>query len=354
MISKIHISSPFFTLPKKELSVVSKLLQGKAAKAVKAGKAVLGANVVRLLPGGRVELSINGEKITAQTNLRLTPGEHLELTARESKDNIVLKIVSSDHGDRMRARLSPARLLSRLVQGDGWEKIARSPKVHRALEALALKSPDRDDDFLPRLIRNGGLTLERKLAGLIQSSPRPAPGLVAQVLSQDLKVLAMDALEKNMVGKTVSGEVADTFETTQLANAPGNETGRYLLPFPFFSNGEFYFGQLLLDMGEESLGGVGDKNVVKVSFLLDMSYLGPIRADFSILKGHISGRFWVRDGGIQAHMEGLLEELRGRLAKIDYVLDRVECRVADPVERSSHFFKSLFQAGDDSVLDILI
>ena len=351
MISKIHISSPFFTLPKKDVSVVSKLLKGNA---------VLGARVIRLLPGGQVELSINGESLIAQTDVRLKPGESLELTARESKDNLLLKIVSSGQGDRMRTLLSPARLLSRLSHLGGWEKIARtpSPPVRQLLDSLALKSDVRDDDFLPRLIQGGGLTLEKKLAGVIQSSPRPGPGLLTQVLSQDLKALIMDTLVKDPGGGMKAAEVADTFETAQVSNVSANDTGRYLFPFPFLSQGEFRFGQLILDMGDESQEKGGNSRLVKVSLLLDMSQLGPVRADFSILKGHISGRFWVKDGEIRAYMEGLMEELKDRLAKIDYVLDRVECRVVDPGMGpgavASSFFNPLFQPGDDSVLDILI
>lgn len=356
MITKIHISSP-------EL-----MIQKQAGKSIEAPvfkeNQVLKAKVLGFFPPGKAQLLINGEKIMASTGLRLNPGEEMMLRVVHQKDQILLKLMEPLQSQGSKQVNFLTQLLS---NPQGLSDIVRTkiPVLRTLLQDLALKSGKRDDSFLPRLFENMGLTWEKKLASLLKIQ---APGkdsvqsrdnltlALNQLMKQDVKGLLLQLLSVEISkGKTLQKAEAgflDTLESFQLTNTQTSESGRFLIPFPIFNALDLRFGQLLLDMGGKN--ETQDK-IVRISFLLNMTQMGSVRADFSILKKAITGRFLLENEEIRDYVKSMIPELKLRLEQIDYTVGIIDCSTAMPEEIHPHaLMESLFKKQEANVVDIVV
>jgi hypothetical protein len=338
------------------------VIQKESGKAIgksvfKKGQVVT-ATVLHLLSSGKARLLINGQTIIAKTGLLLSPGEELQLKVVQQKDSVQLKLLESPQPVGTKQLVSLIRFLSKNNMPD----IAgiKNPVVKDILRETALKSGKRDDFFLPRLIENNGLMWEKKMGSLVKTQGQDTLNLnLIQLQKQDLKGALLNELglaspKGGALEKTVA--FLETLESFQLLNTQTSESGRYLLPFPVFVGSDLSFGQLLIDTGDKKQ----DKNkdghrVVRVSFLLNMTQLGAVRADFSILKKAVTGRFLLENDGVCTYMKTLIPELQTRFEQLEYDIGNIDCLTAVKSEiHPNVLMESLFETGDDSVLNIVI
>jgi len=86
-----------------------------------------------------------------------------------------------------------------------------------------------------------------------------------------------------------------------------------------------------------------------------MTQLGPLRADFSILKKEITGRFLLKDDETCDYVRSMVPELKTRLLDVEYNVRKIDCSTAKKEEiQESVFIESMVTARDDSVLNIVI
>ncbi len=352
MISKIHISPPEIVIQKEPEKAIGKSVFKKGQ--------VVTATVLHLLSSGKAQLLINGQTVIAKTGLLLSPGEELTLKVVQQKDIVQLKLQESPQPVGTKQLVSLIRFLSK---NNIFPDIAgiKNPVVKEVLQETALKSGKRDDSFLPRLIENNGMMWEKKMGSIVKTQGQGTPNLnLVQLQNQDLKgallnELALAAPRGEALEKPVAAFL-DTLENFQLLNTQTSESGRYLLPFPIFVGSNLSFGQLLIDIGDKKK----DKNkdghrVVRVSFLLNMTQLGAVRADFSILKKAITGRFLLENDGVCAYMKRLIPELKTKFEQLEYDIGNIDCLTAAKAEiHPNVLMESLFKMGDDSVLNIVI
>ncbi|MBA3008864.1 MAG: flagellar hook-length control protein FliK [Proteobacteria bacterium] len=352
MISKIHISPP-------EIFVQKETGPSVAAPVFKNNQVVT-AKVLGLLAQGKARLLIDGQPVIAKTGMLLKPGEELRLKVVEQKDTVLLKLLEPKQEAKTKQLVSLIRSLSK---NNAWPDIARSkiPELTNILKKTALQSGKRDDAFLPRLLENNGLLLEKKMASLlnVQEQGQVRAGL-DQLLKQDLKGVLLNQLTLEMTRdggaqKTIT-RFLDTLENFQLLNTQTSESGRYLIPFPVFVGSALNFGQLLIDTGEKKQDqNQENQKIIRISFLLDMTQMGPVRADFSILKKAITGRFLLNNDDICDYVKNLIPELKTRLAKSDYSVGNIDCLTAERTQiQPNTLMESLFQNQDDSVVNIVI
>lgn len=102
------------------------------------------------------------------------------------------------------------------------------------------------------------------------------------------------------------------------------------MPVPVMWPSALKFGQLLLDLGKKKTGGDRENQVVTVSFLLSLSRIGELRADFSILKKGITGAFGVVDEETRALISSHLPALRGRLQAHGFTVYDISCQLLAP------------------------
>lgn len=159
MIFGIEISSPEFTLSKKERASLK--LSG-----VKTGD-VIRAKVADLLPQGRAAFLVAGRRVIAKTDLPLTKGDSLLLEVIRGEGALSLKpAAGTQPAIQPQAGGGNPGLAALLAKaGADLELLSKidDPGVKHIINTLALKSGRRDDNFLPRLIEQLGLTLEKNI-----------------------------------------------------------------------------------------------------------------------------------------------------------------------------------------------
>jgi len=322
---------------------------------------IINAKVLQLLPQGKAQLLVNGQKVVAKTALLLKPGEEVQLKVLEQKADIILKLMGPVQ--KMTAR-QVSSLVSFFSRNESIPDITgrKITSVKEILYDMALKSDKPDKTFLPKLIEKSGMIWEKKVARLIldnKSSSDIKTGLDI-LLKQDIKgnllkeLLMADPQKSDELKGAAS--FSKTIENFQLLNQQSSDSGRFLLPFPILNEGAFSFGQLLIDTGAKTkTNNKGDDKVIRISFLLDMTRLGPLRADFSILKKEITGRFLFKDDDTCKYVKSKICELTTRLAKSEYHVHQIECHTAEKEEiQHSSFVESLVRDRDDSVLSVVI
>jgi len=308
---------------------------------VKIGQ-LIRARILELLPHGGVRLMVAGQKLVAKTDLSLTPGTDLLLEVGREKGGLSLKPVSGGRGTQPQSfqpsltsagsgkPASLASLFSRI--NDHLPELGKlnDPAVRGILHTLALKSGTRDNQILPRILENLGLALEKKIGTLVSGSKKNTAGPAMKLLAmQDLKAAILHLIStetKEPAAKPLRG-ISSALESLQQLNTQG-ESSRFLLPFPVLTGDIFEFGQLFINTGEKGKQGEEKENrVIQIAFLMNMTSLGSVRADFSILKKEITGRFMLEDQSICDYIRSLIPELRQRLLSLDYKAGSIECRV---------------------------
>ena len=353
MITGVHISSSEMVINKDDSKKNSlpKLIQNQ----------VVNAKVINLLPHGKAQLQVNGKMVLAKTAMMLTPGEEVQLKVIQEKDAIVLRLIGP--GQKMTTSQITS-LVSFFSKNESIPDITgtRLTQVKNLLMEMSLKSGQPDTDFLPRLIQKSGLVMEKKIAQILMSGKSSADIKIALnvLLEQDVKANIFKEMFNAGPGKSDALKTiavfSETLENFQLLNHHSSESGRYLLPFPIFSESAFRFGQLLIDTGDKTKsGGKDNDKLINISFLLDMTRLGPLRADFSILKQEITGRFLLSDQDTCDYVRALMPDLKDQLADREYHVRQIECALAKKEEvQPGSLIEALVKAGDDQVLNIVV
>ncbi len=353
MISGIHISSSQLQIQKGG-AVLSRQFHFKKNQ-------VVSATVLKLLPEGKALLQVAGQTVTARTALLLTPGEDLRLKVMQSGDDMILKLIPPEKEAKPGRAQSLARLFANAKIGPRVpEGLAGFSK--KMLTELSVKSRTADPQFLPRLIEKGGLLFEQKLAQFVgnASGNTPVKTALGQLINQDLRAVLLQQLQVSGSGSEPGRAVMSVLEHLESfaqVNHSGQESNRYLFPFPILDDNGFRFGQLLVDTGRGKADAAEheNKSVVNVSFLLEMSNLGALRADFSILKKAIYGRFLLKDDDTCAYAGALMPELKKRLSVLGYEVGNIECRPAqaDMLEPNC-LVDRLLKSGENTILNIVV
>jgi len=353
MITGVHISSSEIVINKDDgkKSTLPRLIKNQ----------VINAKVLQLLPQGKALLLVDGQKVVAKADMLLKPGEEIQLKVLKEMDAITLKLIGPVQ-KMTTGQISS--LVSFFTKSESIPDITGTKivSVKELLYDMALKSEKVDKTFLPKLIEKSGIVWEKKVAQNLLSN-RSALDMKSGLdvlLSQDIKGIIQKELFirdfQQFEPLKVVTSFAETIENFQLLNHQSSESGRFLLPFPVFSEQTFSFGQLLIDTGAKTKNNQKDADkVINISFLLNMTRLGPLRADFSILKKEITGRFLLKDYDTCAYIKSMIPELTSRLANIEYNVRKIDCDTAKKKEiQESIFIESLVTARDGSLLNIVI
>ncbi|WP_020588231.1 flagellar hook-length control protein FliK [Desulfobacter curvatus] len=354
-----------------------KILPGKQTSSalpdsgIKPGQTV-DAKVINVTAQNRVQLLVGGQKLTVSTQLPLAQGMDIPMKVVRSQDGIVLKPVTTPSAPVSTETAGPAVNTGRQVsslpvalpdssvlsgteksfqttdfqsfspakifQGLGALSQALEPTLNDILMGLSLKSDVRDDQFLPKIIENMGLSFEKKLTTRLEDAPdkKTVANVIKQLASQDLKAasLFLTGMESDPNKATELKHISDALDNFAQLNIKSGDSGqnpdntRFLLPFPVWREDGFDFGQLMVDVGKK--GTTNTKKMLSISFLLNMTTLGPLRADFSILDKTITGRFLLESQETCDYLVPKVSELRQRLSGIGYQAGTIDCQVAQP------------------------
>lgn len=202
---------------------------------------------------------------------------------------------------------------------------------------IALKSSvNSGSDFLKTLVDSSGLTWEHKLKQLFSNKTFSSSD-INLLLKSDLKGLTMKLLQGWKAFDAVSkGEIqrfVDSLEQLQILNHTAlEEKGKLFFSFPIQWNNLFSFGQLLIGLpknSEKDNTKEEGEDIIRISFLLQMSQLGPLRADMSILDKTIRGRFLVADPQVQSFINKHIPELKARFLRLGFFVHEFLCALEE-------------------------
>ena len=341
------------SLPPSRLILHVKSGQGKILPFTK--DEVLRGRVIRRIPPNHALLLFGEEHVTARTSVPLREGRIAFFKVEQVSPQCVLKLVEPRIGDLDRANglltrnalcespyKSLIKILAPFMRSVKGSAVSKVPDMLVRWWGLVnrISFPSEQvmhhGQFLKSFIDGSGMIWEHKLRTFLLSEFQSANKLDA-LIEHDLKGLALKSLADGAANKFVSAEAIGRFvhslEQFQLLNVSRLEgQGQLFFTIPLQFQDQFGFGELLIDLpqkGEdEEADREGDK-VLRVSLLLQMSRLGPVRADVSVFQKAIRVGFWVCEEEIQTLFNNYGSLLKHQLERHGFHLKEVTCRLRE-------------------------
>lgn len=302
-----------------------------------------------------VMLLIKGQKVMARTDMPLREGSVISLKVEKVTPNPILKLVGTINENIKTVNTS---MLLNGLNRNIWKTIIENidhytlpdndKKLFKELiddisKKLFQKS---NPDLLRELFDKSGIEWEAKLRRIITSKTYYSQENINELIRGDLKGLGSKMLSLMDEQNGLLKGLVSTIKNVQLLNQLGLEQeGKIFIPIPIqFPDNLFTMGQLLIHLNkdnEKNNGKEKGKDFVKISFLLEMSNLGPLRADLVIGKKQISGRFLIVEEKAKIIIEKQLPSLITAFETKGFVIPNFECHVKEPVEIKDSLIKEI-------------
>ncbi|MBF0101543.1 MAG: flagellar hook-length control protein FliK [Desulfobacterales bacterium] len=370
-ISKILISSSDVILDPKQSHKSNSLSLQK--------NQVVEAKVLKKMDSSLTELSMLGKRVIAKTYVPLKEGDQIQLQNASSDTKNVFKLISQTQSNTTESTtlwlkqgvcLRPYETLLSLFEKFNSAGQVSSPKLKAALlgierlqtllRKLALDSPIPDSSYVKRLIEGSGLLWENKLNQMIGNIGKFDTVTQKEWVNNDIKAQLLQMLNEvhDVEDQDISliQEALESLEKYQVVTKyQSDSTRRFLFPLPFLSMNQIQLGQLFIDLGKQPNEDTPrTERMVRIAFLLEMSELGKIRANFSLLKKQIQGYFEVTSSEIATYIQESLTMLNSRLEQQGFHPTRIECQIVDDEILANASFVDELIDNPMGVLNVLI
>jgi len=298
----------------------------------------LKGKVTGFSPDGKILIDIQGQTVTAKSQLPLKLGSELWLEVRQTepepwlvavpdKQEAVLEFLQQALADNS----SVGKAIQVLQTSVGGAEADLPPELYAEFETLlqafgdiALQG-DADPEKLIKLLSwlNAG-----------QSSSRKAlfPAKLDEQLNDLLVALKRPGAAQTLDKAILSGieKLASTIGSMQAVNSHPpvmNQLPFFLVPCLFAAGAGW--GQCLLSTDADAGGeeGGGRRAQATLSFFLEMSQLGALHLQVTIKDKALRGDFAVAEEAVRAHLAGCLPELKEIMEKLGYGPVHFGCRV---------------------------
>jgi len=304
---------------------------------------VIEGKVLKSFPSGKVLLLIKGKTIMAKSQIPLREGRILPFRVEEVLPGTILRVSGVNISDPKDINVS---IILSAMKENLWKSISKNlnnyglPKEilsqfktlmnDSSLELFSKSAPD----LLKSLIDKSGLNWEAKLKKALLDKPVKGDNL-NRLIQGDLKGLVSKFLALKGGNGALPKKLISTIENIQLLNRLGLEQDRKIfLPIPMqFSNGLFTVGQLLIRLPQKeydkSPSQKKNEDIFRLTFLLELSNLGPLRADLTVLKKRIECRFLMTNEKTKILFEKSMSALISRMKETGFSIDHMECSIQD-------------------------
>jgi flagellar hook-length control protein FliK len=323
----------------------------EASALLKDGR-LLRAEVLSSSHDGAVMLAIGRHTIPAQSDLRLDPGARLLVqVALTAEGPQLLLLPPGDDPESallgaLRAAVGEERPLGETL-GDlahalrtalaGGESAPEARALSQVLsQEMATQAPALDGAGLRALLASLGLAHEAGLALALESGRRGGLG----ALRDDLKARLLRMLDAQGAGSTplreAAGHALASLETEQLLNLARERSGEpVVLSFPVADGDGWATARLLVPARREreAEDAAAAPAPFRLTLGLELSSLGPLRADLTLAPGVLALRILVTRADAARRLTGALAELRERLGDGRRVLE-LSVRLGTPAEAS--------------------
>ena len=329
----LHTSKVFLEYEKKSSSTFklnkNEIVNGKVIKSISLHKSLL---------------LIHGRKVIARTYVPLREGMILSLKVEEVSPNTVLKLIEKNNSQLNAVKISG---ILTGIKENLWESLFKEVTHYPIIETEIKKFRQLINDLSQRvfyksgpdllrgIIEKSGLCWEAKLKNMLFQKAMGNDN-VNDLTAQDLKGLGSKILSLMDEKEALLNRFLSTLENIQLLNHTGLEQDkRIFIPIPIqFPDGHFTVGQLLIQFNQKKNGdheeGKKDKGFFKISFLLELTNLGPLRSDLTIKEKEIYGRFLLAKENIKLLIEENLPTFIHTLEKKGFSVLHMECQIKEP------------------------
>ncbi|MBA3037558.1 MAG: flagellar hook-length control protein FliK [Desulfobacterium sp.] len=235
------------------------------------------------------------------------------------------------------------------VKGSTPEKISYNQIVENLPKKLLESGRS---EYLKEIIDRSGLFFEAKLKGALEQKPINAEQ-IRQLINNDVKGLLSDLLSKT--DNEEAKQLLSVIKNLQMLDISGLEQERKIfIPLPFLlPDGQFCVAQLLFqlpmvlkDAPEESAEENGQ---LKISLLLELSSLGPIRADFTLNGKMVYGMFRASIAETVEILETEMDSFVKNLEDKGFSIKHIECRLKEPEIVTEPLLLDMIQATENNI-----
>lgn len=299
--------------------------------------------VLKSISTSSVMLLIKGKQVSANTHIPLSEGSGVILKVESTNPNPILKLVKIE-GESVNS-INTSIILNGIKTNlwktiiDNMDEFSLSIKEKETLEELVseisknlISKPTAD--LLKEFIDQSGLGWENKLRELIAIKAHTQDNINALLLS-DLKGMISKLIASSSGENEIFNKFVSMVKNLQLLNHFGYEQdGKIFIPLPLqFSDGFFTVGQLLIK-SDYPCNGRRKKNergneFYRISFLLELSNLGPFRADLTVQGKNIFGRFLTVKEKAKSIIEKNLPSFITAFNKRGFTILHLECQLKE-------------------------
>jgi len=325
---------------------------------------VVEGNVLQSFSSGNVLLLIKGRRVMAKTYVPLREGKILSLKVEETVPIPTLKLlgVKFTGSDAINISIILSAIKENLwrstfenIHHYGLSKEALSPfreLIHYLSMGLFLKSTP---ELLWELIDKSGLNWEAKLRKVLLEKKIGGAITLDKLIQRDLKGLTSRFLALKEEGGGFLKKFVSVIKNIQLLNQLGLEQDRKIfLPIPMqFPDGLFTLGQLLIHLPQKEKDSDTrkriDKNLFRITFLLELSNLGPLRTDLTVHGKEIKGRFLItKEEGILL-IKNNIPFLINKLKDNGFTVCSIECHLKDPEIVKQSLIREIIQEEGNTI-----
>jgi hypothetical protein len=324
---------------------------------------IIKGKVLKVLDSETAILLINGRKYTADTRITLKAGDLLEMKVKELSPVPVLRPMGIRHAEPVAANISV--ILSALKENlwkSVFEKInaGESSITGKALwDQISKDLPGKllnegRPESLFKMIENSGIFWEAKLKNAAGQKSIDS-NQIRQLIDSDLKGSLLRLISVTGGEDLDSLRLLSAMKNIQILDRLGFEQDRKIfLPIPvLLPDGHFIIIQILfqfpLKEKDANENSAGEKHSLKISVLLELSKLGPIRADFAVKGKRVEGVFKIAVPEtlklVESGIPAFVKSLEDKGLKIQHI----GCMLKKPEIVTQPLFLEIIQTADNNI-----
>lgn len=324
---------------------------------------IVKGKVLKVIDSETAILLINGRSFTARTRISLKAGDILALKVKELLPVPVFRTMGIQYARPEAANISV--ILSALKENlwkSVFEKINNGggSVTERALWSQIVEDLPRKllnegrPESLLKMIDRSGIFWEAKLKKVSEQNSVDGKQ-IRQLIDSDLKGLLSTLISKTEGEDVHAGRLLSALKNLQILNRLGLEQDQKIfIPLPVqLPDGHFIIIQLLFQFSlkekEDSEKSAGDRKPLKISVLLELSRLGPIRADFTVKKKRIDGMFRVAGRDTLKLVESAIPAFVKNLEDKGFTIQHIGCLHKEPEIVSQPLVREIIQAADCNI-----
>ena len=328
---------------------------------------IVRGKVLKVIDSETAILLINGRSFTARTQIPLKAGDILALKVNELLPVPILRTMGIQYA---RPEVPNISVILSALKENLWKSVfgkinnGEGPVTERTLWSQIIEDLPRElldegrPESLVKMIDRSGIFWEAKLKKV--SEQKSVDGKqIRQLIESDLKGLLSKLISKTEGENIQAVRLLSAIKDMQILDRMGIEQDQKIfIPLPVqLPDGHFIVIQLLFQLPLKEEGdsekSAGDGQPLKISVLLELSRIGPVRADFTVKEKRIDGMFRVASQDTLKLVESAIPLFVENLEDKGFTVRHIGCLLIEPEIVSQPLVREIIQGTDLNNIDMV-